>query len=715
MHDNCRNLIAELEQYKSPEDMGLIKKAIDYAIKYHGSQLRESGDPYYLHPIEVASIITEMKLDTASVITALLHDTVEDTELTLDELRNEFGEEVAILVDGVTKLTKIKFQPDHIRQAENFRKLLLAMSEDIRVLIVKLADRLHNMRTLDHVKSPEKRTRIALETMEIYAPLTERIGIQKFKLELQDLSFKILHPEIRQSILLRLNKIAENGQDAVNIIVSDIQQTLKTHNIKAEVLGRQKTPYSIWMKMKQKNIIFEQLCDIMAFRVIVDEDHDCYKSLGAIHAEYKVVPDNFQDFISTPKSNGYQSLHTVVIGPAKQRIEVQIRTYAMHEIAELGVAAHWSYKQNYNAPGKQYRWLRELLGILEQTSDPEEFLQNTKLAMYYNQVFCFTPKGALIALPRGATPIDFAFAVHSDVGRTCVGAKINGRMVPLRVVINNGDQVEIITSKNVSISPSWEKIAVTGKAKSEIRKFVRSQHRQEYIKLGTAIFEKTLKNANIELTNDLNNQLLARFHKKNLDELYYSIGNGTITRDDIVQNIKPVRSKKSPLSFLNFRKTAKPDPKTSSDNNAVPIKGMIPGMALHYAGCCHPLPGDSIVGVVHTGKGITVHTSDCEMLENFASTPERIMELSWDSEKSRSPFIGRIKATIMNELGCLAVLAAEIAKEQGNITNFRVINRNPDFFEIVMDVEVAGVDHLNQIINSLRSKGPIHAAERFRV
>jgi GTP pyrophosphokinase len=487
-----QEVVDKYKSYGIKLDEPMVKKAIEFAIKYHGTQKRASGEPYYYHPLQVVEIIAEMRLDSDSIITAILHDTIEDTDLTFKEIERHFSPEIAKLVDGVTKLTKIEFKPDNVRQAENFRKLLLAMSDDIRVLLIKLADRLHNMRTIDFISKPEKRKRIALETMEIYAPLAERIGVQQLKIELQDICFRVLNPEVRESILNRFASIESDKGNFVEQIVVEIKKTISADGTKAEVYGRRKTPYSTWMKMKQKDVGLDQLSDIVAFRVVVNTVEDCYRVLGIVHAAYKMVPDNFQDFISTPKANGYQSVHTVVIGPLMDKIEIQIRTQEMHDIAELGVAAHWRYKQGHEdvSEGKQYTWIRELLSILEQNSAPEEFLQNTKLAMYYDQVFCFTPQGSLIALPKGATTVDFAYMVHSDIGNSCVGAKVNGRIVPLRTQLVNGDQVEIITSKNQSASPSWEKFVVTGKARSEIRKITLSQQHDQYVKLGVILLLK---------------------------------------------------------------------------------------------------------------------------------------------------------------------------------------------------------------------------------
>jgi GTP pyrophosphokinase len=706
-------LISTIASYDSTFDKKLVNKAIDYAIKYHGKQLRESGEPYYQHPIEVAQIIADMHLDCESVITAILHDTVEDTELTLKDIEREFSPSIAKLVDGVTKLTKIKFQADNIRQAENFRKLLLAMSDDIRVLLVKLADRLHNMRTIDGIKSSEKRNRIALETNEIYGPLAERIGMQEVKLELQDHSFRILLPDVRESITKRLETINSNGEKLIDDVIHEIKNTLNKPKIKARVFGRQKTPYSVWMKMKYKNVGFDQLSDLIAFRVIVKSQNDCYRALGAIHSAYKAVPETIQDFISTPKNNGYRSIHTVVVGPMQNRIEVQIRTEKMHQIAELGVAAHWRYKQNYQADGKQYGWVRELLSILEQTSDPDEFLQNTKLAMYYDQVFCFTPIGNIIPLPKGATTIDFAFAVGTEIGNHCVGAKVNGIVVPLNTKLYNGDQVEIITSKTQSPSPAWEKIAITGKARAEIKKVLRSQQVSQYISMGQAIVEKALDEYGIKEKNQALTKLMKILDKDSVDKIYLEVGEGTLSREEVLKHFKSDKKSatnlKSTLLFFGFK----------SDNQdglseSIPIHGLIPGMSINFAGCCHPLPGDPIIGVVHTGKGITIHTTDCDTISKYEDTPERLMELAWDADTSDIPYITRINIMLSNIHGALSVLTKEIASEEANITNLRVLSRNHDFFEISLDIEVRDTEHLQNIINSLLTKNEIHSVERAK-
>ena len=481
-------LVERVREYDPSADEEALNRAYVFAMKAHGSQVRASGDPYFSHPLEVAGILTDYRLDTASIVTALLHDTIEDTPATLEDIRGHFGDEVARLVDGVTKLTRIELGSEHTKQAENFRKLVLAMSEDIRVLVVKLADRLHNMRTLHHVADAEKRRRIALETMEIYAPLAERVGMQRMKDELEDLAFAQLNPDARDSIMARLSFLRTEGTNLVSRVIVELGKTLNKSAVSAKVTGREKSPYSIWRKMQRKNVGFELLADIMAFRILVDTPDDCYRALGAIHSAYPGVPGRFKDYISTPKPNGYRSLHTGVIGPERSRIEIQIRTSEFHEIAEHGVAAHWQFKQGAEkTDGRQYRWLRELLEILEHASGPEEFLEHTKLAMFQDQVFCFTPKGDLINLPSGATPVDFAYAVHSEVGDTCVGAKINGRIMPLRTLLQNGDQVEIITSRVQTPSPVWERFAVTARARARIRRFIRGKQREEYVELGLSL------------------------------------------------------------------------------------------------------------------------------------------------------------------------------------------------------------------------------------
>jgi GTP diphosphokinase / guanosine-3',5'-bis(diphosphate) 3'-diphosphatase len=704
-------LVERVKAYDPSADEDALNRAYVFSMKAHGTQKRASGDPYFSHPVEVAGILAGMKLDGSSIITGLLHDTVEDTVATLEDIERVFGADIARLVDGVTKLSRLELQSDQTKQAENFRKLVLAMSEDIRVLLVKLADRLHNMRTLHFVTDPEKRRRIARETMEIYAPLAERMGMHELQDELEDLSFGELYPDARESIRTRLAFLREKGEDLPRRIIAGLDETLREGGIAAELSGREKSPYSIWRKMQRKNVGFEQLADIMAFRVVVDTVEQCYQALGVLHSRYPVVPGRFRDYISTPKPNNYRSLHTGVIGPERQRIEVQIRTGEMHEVAELGVAAHWVYKQAApNTEGRQYRWLRELLDILEHAPDPQEFLEHTKLEMFRDQVFCFTPKGDLIELPRGATPVDFAYAVHSQIGDTCVGSKINGRLVPLRTQLANGDQVDIITSKAQTPSPTWERFVVTGKARARIRRFIRTQQRQQYLDLGKAILQKAFRQEGHDYTEKGLDEVLRQFNCDTPEDLCVAVGAGNHTGREVVHAVYP------PLPDARAAKVVPLAPARGrrASENAVPIRGLIPGMAVHYAGCCHPLPGDRIVGIVTTGKGVTIHTIDCETLESFAATPERWLDVAWNPSDNEHLHVGRVNVTIGNEPGSLGSLTTVIGKNAGNITNLKITNRSQDFFEIIVDIEVQNLRHLSTIIAALRATPLINSVERAR-
>jgi GTP pyrophosphokinase len=707
-------LVERVKSYDPGADEDALNRAYVFAMKAHGSQKRASGDPYFSHPIEVAGILTDLKLDDSSIITALLHDVVEDTAATLEDVESMFGKDIARLVDGVTKLGRLELQSEETKHAENFRKLLVAMSEDIRVLLVKLADRLHNMQTLHFIASPEKRRRIARETMDIYAPLAERIGMHGFKDQLEDLAFAELNKDGRDSVLARLEFLKGQGQDLSERIIGELRQRLAEEGVSAAVSGRMKTPYSVWRKMQRKNITFEQLSDIMAFRVVVGSLGDCYHALGQLHSRYPVVPGRFKDYISTPKPNGYRSLHTTIIGPERHRIEVQIRTHDMHEVAEYGVAAHWKYKQgNQQVEGRQYRWMRELLDILEHADNPEEFLEHTKLEMFQDQVFCFTPKGAVIALPSGATPVDFAYAVHSEVGDTCVGAKVNGRMVQLRAPLQNGDQVEIITSKAQTPSPDWEQFVVSGKAKARVRRFVRLKQREQYMALGRQILQKSFRQEGYEMTDKGLDSVLKRFKCDSVGDLCASVGQGHFTGREIVTAVFPgtkVDSKVQKIVPITRARARHGKGRETS----VPIKGLIPGMAVHYAHCCHPLPGDRIVGIVTTGKGVTVHTIDCDTLESFQATPERWVDLSWDVDEGVDQRIGRLHVIVANEPGSLGSLSTIIGKNHGNISNLKITNRSIDFFEMLIDVEVTSVKHLSNIIAALRAMPVITSVERAR-
>ena len=700
------DLVERVKSYDPSADEDALNRAYVFSMKAHGTQMRESGDTYFSHPVEVAGILSDKKLDCASIVTGLLHDTVEDTVATMEDIEKLFGPEIARLVDGVTKLSQIETQSDQTKQAENFRKLLLAMSEDIRVLLVKLADRLHNMRTLHHVSKSEKRRRIGRETMDIYVPLAERIGIRDWKDELEDLAFVELNPDGRLSILNRLDFLRDRGCDLINLVMDQLSHTLGEASIQAAVSGREKTPYSVWRKMQRKNIGFEQLSDIMAFRVVVHSVEHCYQTLGAIHSRYQMIPGLFKDYISIPKPNGYKSLHTSVIGPENQRIKIQIRTDEMHEVAELGVAAHWRYKQGNYTEGKQYRWLRELLEILEHADAPEEFLEHTKLEMFADQVFCFSPKGDLRSLPRGSTPVDFAYAVHTEVGDTCVGAKINGRIAPLRTQLSNGDQVEVLTSKTQYPSPAWESFVVTGKARACIRRYVRSQQRQEYITLGREITKKAFRQHGHEFRIQAIKSVLKLFVLESADDVFFNVGRGQLTGFDVLAGVFPeLKSADKPNGALTNGKVG------GESEHAVPIRGLKPGMAMHYAECCHPLPGDRIVGIVITGKGVIIHTIDCETLENFTNMPERWLDVAWDAEND-TVHVGRIRIVLANEPGSLANLTSVICRNSGNITNLKITDRSTDFFELLVDIEVVDVKQLTNIAAGLRATPEVISVSR---
>ena len=715
--DELQPLIDKIKAYNPDSNIPAIEKAVKFAKDHHEGQVRSSGEPYYTHPLAVASLLADMKLDDATLLTAILHDTVEDTSATLQDVEKQFSKEVATLVDGVTKLTRIESKTAEGKQAENFRKLVLAMSEDIRVLLVKLGDRLHNMRTLHHVEKVEKRRRIARETLEIYAPLAERIGIHKIKAELEDLAFGHLYPEAVESISKRLSYLRAEGTDLVNKIITTLKQQIDEAGVKADVSGREKSRYSIWKKMQRKNVAFEQLSDIMAFRVMVESIEQCYHVLGIIHSHYPTVPGRFKDYISTPKANGYQSIHTTIIGPESQRIEVQIRTREMHEKADLGVAAHWAYKQDAQnkTDMKKFRWLRELLEILEQESHAEDFLENTKLELFSEQVYCFTPKGDLIEMAAGATCVDFAYAIHSDVGNRCVGAKINGRIAPLNTKLNNGDQVDIQTSKNQAPSPTWERFVVTGKAKSHIRRYIRQQQRDQYLELGRAMIAKTFKNEGYDFTDKMLTGLAGQFRVDALEDIITGVGQGNIVARDVFKAVfpshksEPVEKSKDIPSIDHFNKV-----KINKDA-PMPIKGLIPGMAVHFARCCHPLPGDRIVGIVTTGRGVTIHTIDCETLENFADTPERWLDVSWgEGKEGPDGHVGRINLTISNESGALGTLSNVVSTNGGNITNLKITNRALDFWDMYIDIYVQDTRHLNNIVAALRATPEVAEVERSR-
>ncbi len=712
-------LVEQVRAYDPSTDEDALNKAFVYTVKMHGSQKRASGDPYFSHPVEVAGILAGMKLDWKTIAAGLLHDTLEDTLATHDELEKQFGKDITRLVDGVTKLSQLEVQGAAAKQGENFRKLVLAMSEDIRVLLIKLADRMHNMRTLHFIKDPEKRQRIARETLELYAPLAERIGISRIKEELQDIAFGELYPDVHDSITKRMATLKEDNENIsiVDRVINDVKEKLTEGGLPdADVYGREKRPYSIWRKMERLHVGFEALADIVAFRVLVENIEQCYQALGIIHGAYRAVPELFDDYISNPKPNGYRSLHTTVIGPEKRRIEIQIRTHEMHEINEMGVAAHWAYKQQTGAAkeGEQYRWLRQLLEILENSQQPEEFLEHTKLELFQDQVFCFTPKGELVALPRGGTPVDFAYAVHSRVGDSTVGAKVNSRMVPLNHVLKNGDQVEIMRSKKQAPSPTWERFVVTGKARAHIRKYLRQQQRDEYSSLGKAMLQKVFESEGATFTEKGIHGILKKFKSPADDDLYARIGAGSLPAREVFYAIFPGLKDKKPVESepVSVNKASKGVAKISG----IPIRGLIPGMALHLARCCHPVVGDRIVGIITTGKGVTAHTIDCETLESFADMPERWLDLSWDSDSVAAAEVqtGRLSVQISQATGALSALTTTIAKHDASIVNLKVVGRTPDVMDLLLDIQVKDLRHLTNIMAAIRATEHVFGVERVK-
>ena len=700
-------LVQKVKNYFPKLNVENINKAYNFGKKAHGSQTRASGDPFFSHPFEVANILAQMKLDENSIITALLHDVIEDTLATKEEIKKIFGIEIANLVDGVTKLSKISLQQTNKnKQVENLRKFILAISEDIRVLFVKLADRLHNMRTIKFLKDSNKKKKISNETLEIFAPLADRIGIRKIKDELEDLAFEELNTSVKSIIIKRINFLKSEGKNNIKLIIHQLMRVLKKSNIKAEIIGREKTPYSIWKKMRKKNINFEQLSDVMAFKIIVEDIDECYLCLKAIHTSYPIVPGRFKDYISLPKQNGYKSIHTSIFGPAHQKIEIQIRTKEMEKIAELGVAAHWQYKNNLNLQeGKKYKWIRQLVEIVETSSEPNDFLENTKMEMFKDQVFCFTPKGDLIALPNKSTPIDFAYAVHTKLGDICSGAKVNGKITPLKNYLKNGDQVEIIKSKFQNPSPNWSDFVKTPKAKSRIKKFIKTKEYKEYSILGLKILKHFFSKNNKNFDESNLKQTLELFNLSTIDDLYFNIGKGNFDPLKVLYAIYPsLKRIRKKSNIKNFKKERK---------NPIPLKGLLPGFAINYSKCCCPMPGDNIVGVIIKGKGISVHTTDCNGIGKYLK--KNIISLSWDNKKvSLENYVGRIMIIVLNEPGSLGEIASAIGNNKGNIINLKLTSRKKTFFEMLVDVKVKNLNHFTNIIASIRSLDSVSSVNRIK-
>ncbi|MEM7399477.1 MAG: bifunctional (p)ppGpp synthetase/guanosine-3',5'-bis(diphosphate) 3'-pyrophosphohydrolase [Pseudomonadota bacterium] len=729
-------LVERILSYQPSANEGLLNRAYVYAMKAHGNQKRASGAPYFSHPLEVAAILADMRLDDATIATALLHDTIEDTEATRSEIDALFGAEIGTLVDGLTKIKKLDLVTKKAEQAENFRKLLLAISSDIRVLMVKLADRLHNMRTLEHMK-PAKRKTIAEETMDIYAPLAGRMGMQWLREELEDLSFRWLNPEAYATVSERLKVLRQDNQGLIDEIEGALTSKLKTARVKAIVAGREKKPYAIWSKMERKQISLEQLSDIYGFRIVVPRVPDCYRALAVAHTSWHTVPGRFKDYISNPKQNDYQSIHTTIVGPKHQRVELQIRTEEMNSIAEYGVAAHALYKENGSgkkAPAQDssaYRWLTHLVGMLLEGDNPEEFLEHTKLELFHDQVFCFTPKGRLIALPRGANCIDFAYAVHTQVGNTAVGAKINGRPMPLATELRNGDEVEVVCSDAQSPPVAWERLAVTGKARSAIRRASREAVRLQYEKLGREILDRAFRRYGHTFNEDAITKGLPRLSQKTAEDVVTAVGRGELTSEDVfraafpeeIAGPMPKRRREVKRSDegwfglgkvmgLKFRWPGSGGKGRADGPSGIPIRGLKSGLPVHFAEN-GAVPGDRIVGILSPGQGITIYPIHAAALKEFDDEPERWIDVTWDiDEDNPQRFPAKIEVTAMNEPGSLAQIATVISEVDGNIQNIKMTNQVADYTEMLIDLDVWDLQHLNEILAGLRAKDVVSKATR---
>ena len=698
-----QDLIEKVQSYNPNTNADMIARAYAFGEAAHKGQFRKSGEPYFSHPVAVAMLLTEVKLDDASIITALLHDTVEDTAATYQQLVNTFSPEIAQLVDGVTKLTNLELSSVETKQAENFRKLLMAMSKDLRVLLVKLADRLHNMRTLRSMPK-EKQRQKARETIEIYAPLAGRMGMQFIREELEDLCFRVLNPEARNSIMRRFINLSKENDDLIPRIIEDIEQALKQAGVVARVTGREKRPYSIWRKMEEKNEPFGRLSDIFAFRIITDNVQDAYIALGAVHQRWTAVPGRFKDYISQPKSNGYRSIHTTVSGRNAKRVEVQIRTRQMHQVAESGVAAHWSYRDGERATNPfavdPFRWLRSLAERFEASDNPDDFLEHVKLDMFQDQVFCFSPKGDVVKLPRGASAIDFAYAIHTRIGDSCVGAKVNGQRVPLWTKLRNGQSVEIIRAEGQRPQPSWEDMVVTGRAKSAIRRYMRDEHRDAHIRLGREIARVALGRVGKQPTDKALETASKLFNLSSGNALLAEIGAAQISGAELVQTLYP-ELVKSGASIIGV-----------SDEDRV--IGLKPNQSANPAPCCSPVPGERIVGITMPGRGVLIHAIDCRNLEQFEGNDSRWIDLRWSADSSLACNETKIEVAMANDAGVLGRICSLVGEQRSNIVNIAFTARKPDFYRIRLDIMVRDIEHLTNIETALNADSDVAEVIRFR-
>ena len=696
---DVEDLIALVRNYNPRSNSTLIRDAYEYGMRMHEGQFRHSGEPYFTHPVAVGAILTEMRLDDATIVTALLHDTIEDTRASYSEVQQLFGKEVADLVDGVTKLTNLQLSGAQSKQAENFRKLFMAMSRDLRVILVKLADRLHNMRTIKSMR-PDKQAQKARETMDIFAPLAGRMGMQWMREELEDLAFKVINPEARNSIIRRFVSLQKESGDVISQITADIRSELEKEGIEADVFGRAKKPFSVWRKMQEKQLAFSRLSDIYGFRIITRSEMDCYRALGVIHHRWRAVPGRFKDYISQPKSNGYRSIHTTVSGRDGKRVEVQIRTRQMHEVAEAGVAAHWAYRDGVRTknpfavdPGQWIESLTDRFG----EEDHDEFLEHVKLEMYQDQVFCFSPKGDVIQLPRGATPIDFAYAIHTRLGNSCVGAKVDGIRVPLWTRLKNGQSVDIISASGQRPQATWLDIVVTGRAKAAIRKSLRDEDRDRFVRLGRELARVAFEHVGRRVTDKAMRTAAKQMSLTSAEELLARIGSAEISAHEVLAALYPELADKQ-----------------DSIDATRPIAGLEADTSFTRAPCCNPLPGERIVGITYRGKGVVIHAIDCPVLAEFEDSPQRWVDLQWHEGRHPAAYSTFLSLTIRHDAGVLGRICTLIGTQGANISDLEFIDRKPDFYRLRVEVELRDREHLHNLLTALEAESDVAQVHRVR-
>ena len=701
-----------------PSDKARLELAYTFAKEKHAGQKRASGEEYFSHPLAVAMLAAKgYELDIDSIIAALLHDVVEDTETSIKTIKNLFGDDVAELVIGLTKLRSIKIKSEKMLKAENYRNFVISVSKDIRVLIIKLLDRSHNMNTLQFHKSAEKRQRIALETLNIYIPLAERMGMEKLKRSMENICFKELYPQEYHFIQEKLEDLRKRGTDLIEPIVDELSELTFKHKIKAKIYGREKSPYSIWKKMQNKNIRFDEIFDIIAFRFITNSVEDCYKILGMIHSTYKMIPNRFKDFISTPKPNKYQSLHTTVIGPQNKRIEIQIRTEEMDKVAQYGYAAHWMYKEGKtDISSRDFDWLKNMVDAIKNISSPDEIVEHTQLSPFVDSIFCFTPKGDLIVLPLGATALDFAYNIHSNIGNHCVGAKINKVLKNIRTELKTGDEVEILTSKSQNPTPEWERFVATLKAKTSIRHYLKQQKKQQTILYGKQLIQTSFENYKKPFHEKELHKILNKYGAVNLDDLYLLIGSKEYTPEHVLFSLYPELKNSEKKKFFEVDNFLNAINKTNPTKDIQTLKtGVLSNIPIHFAKCCYPLPGDEIIGIIHTGKGITIHKKECKQLSKHQQNPERMFNLTWDDYNAfkDSTFSTKISVLCNHTSGALNEITSILARESAIIEDIHVTNKTSEFIEFLITINVKNITHLNNIITNLKSIKMINTVLKY--